>query len=182
MRQPLPAGHVDDPTPPAALLQGRLQMAIIMFVLAGALWFLLLGWIIHLWSAVDAVRWKPTVPASALKIALLAPMPTASDRITVVENSLRVAIVWNPWRISRAHPSSRGIPRRPASVPAQRRVPELAARGVLIACCDRLHREVRPDLLPDLGLDCGPAEKNSASFPHSPVTSPPRSPWCRSAC
>jgi TM2 domain-containing membrane protein YozV len=44
------------------LLQGRLQMAIIMFVLAGALWFLLLGWIVHLWSALDAARWKPMVP------------------------------------------------------------------------------------------------------------------------
>ncbi len=41
------------------LLQGRLLMAIIMFVLAAALWFFLLGWIIHLWSIIDAARWKP---------------------------------------------------------------------------------------------------------------------------
>ena len=41
------------------LIQGRLVMAAIHFVLAGALWFLLLGWIIHLWSIVDAALWKP---------------------------------------------------------------------------------------------------------------------------
>ena len=40
------------------LLQGRLLMAIIMFVLAGVLWFFLLGWIIHLWSILDAALWK----------------------------------------------------------------------------------------------------------------------------
>lgn len=32
------------------LLQGRLLMAVIQFLLAGALWFLLLGWVVHLWS------------------------------------------------------------------------------------------------------------------------------------
>ena len=41
------------------LIQGRLVMAAIHFVLAGILWFLLLGWIIHLWSIVDAALWKP---------------------------------------------------------------------------------------------------------------------------
>jgi TM2 domain-containing membrane protein YozV len=41
------------------LLQGRLLIAIIMFVLAGALWIILLGWVIHLWSIIDAVVWKP---------------------------------------------------------------------------------------------------------------------------
>jgi len=41
------------------LLQGRLLMAIIMFVLAGALWVFLLGWIIHLWSILDAAKFKP---------------------------------------------------------------------------------------------------------------------------
>ncbi len=41
------------------LLQGRLLMAIIMFVLAGLLWLLLLGWIIHLWSILDAALFKP---------------------------------------------------------------------------------------------------------------------------
>ena len=41
------------------LLQGRLVKAIIMFVLAAALWIVLLGWIIHLWSILDAALWKP---------------------------------------------------------------------------------------------------------------------------
>lgn len=41
------------------LLQGRLVIAIVMFVLAAALWFLLLGWIVHLWSILDAALWKP---------------------------------------------------------------------------------------------------------------------------
>ena len=41
------------------LLQGRLVMAAIMFVLAAALWVILLGWIIHLWSILDAAVWKP---------------------------------------------------------------------------------------------------------------------------
>ena len=41
------------------MLQGRLLMAVIQFVLAGALWFLLLGWIVHVWSVIDAALWKP---------------------------------------------------------------------------------------------------------------------------
>jgi len=41
------------------LLQGRLLMAIVQFVLAGVLWFFLLGWLIHLWSVLDAAMWKP---------------------------------------------------------------------------------------------------------------------------
>jgi len=41
------------------LLQGRLGMAFVQFVLAGVLWFFLLGWIIHLWSILDAALWKP---------------------------------------------------------------------------------------------------------------------------
>lgn len=41
------------------LLQGRLLIAIIQFVLAGILWVFLLGWIIHLWSIIDAARYKP---------------------------------------------------------------------------------------------------------------------------
>jgi len=41
------------------LLQGRLLMAIVHFVLAGALWFFMLGWIIHLWSILDAAKFKP---------------------------------------------------------------------------------------------------------------------------
>jgi len=42
------------------LLQGRLLMAIIHFVLAGALWIVMLGWIIHLWSIIDAAMFKPS--------------------------------------------------------------------------------------------------------------------------
>jgi len=41
------------------LIQGRLLMAIIMFVLAGVLWLVLLGWLIHLWSIIDAAMFKP---------------------------------------------------------------------------------------------------------------------------
>ena len=41
------------------LIQGRLLMAIIMFVLAGVLWIVLLGWLIHLWSIIDAAVYKP---------------------------------------------------------------------------------------------------------------------------
>jgi TM2 domain-containing membrane protein YozV len=43
------------------LVQGRLGMAIIQFVLAIVLWIFLLGWAIHLWSIVDAALWKPRV-------------------------------------------------------------------------------------------------------------------------
>lgn len=41
------------------LLQGRLLIAIIMFILAGGLWFFFLGWIVHIWSIIDAARFKP---------------------------------------------------------------------------------------------------------------------------
>jgi TM2 domain-containing membrane protein YozV len=41
------------------LLQGRVMAALIQFVLAGVLWFILLGWIVHIWSIIDAARWKP---------------------------------------------------------------------------------------------------------------------------
>ena len=40
------------------LIQGRVLMALIMFVLAGVLWVVLLGWLIHLWSIVDAAMFK----------------------------------------------------------------------------------------------------------------------------
>jgi hypothetical protein len=42
------------------LLQGRLLMAIVQFCLAAILWFVLLGWVIHLWSILDAALFKPT--------------------------------------------------------------------------------------------------------------------------
>jgi len=41
------------------LLQGRLLRAIIQFVLASVLWFIWMGWLIHLWSVLDAALWKP---------------------------------------------------------------------------------------------------------------------------
>lgn len=41
------------------LLQGRLLMAIVQFVLTGILWIFLLGWIIHIWSIIDAALFKP---------------------------------------------------------------------------------------------------------------------------
>ncbi|MBD2753422.1 hypothetical protein [Spirosoma validum] len=41
------------------LLQGRLLMAILQFVLAAVLWFILMGWVIHLWSIIDAARYEP---------------------------------------------------------------------------------------------------------------------------
>jgi TM2 domain-containing membrane protein YozV len=41
------------------LVQGRLIMAAIQFVLAAVLWFVFMGWIIHLWSILDAALWKP---------------------------------------------------------------------------------------------------------------------------
>ena len=43
------------------LIQGRLMIAVIQFVLAAVLWFVLLGWAIHLWSVLDAAMWKPKV-------------------------------------------------------------------------------------------------------------------------
>ena len=41
------------------LLQGRLVMAIVQFLLAAALWFVLLGWAVHLWSVIDAAKFAP---------------------------------------------------------------------------------------------------------------------------
>ncbi len=41
------------------LLQGRLLMAAVHFVFAGFLWIFLLGWIVHLWSILDAAKFNP---------------------------------------------------------------------------------------------------------------------------
>jgi TM2 domain-containing membrane protein YozV len=41
------------------LVQGRLLKAVVMFVLAAALWIVWMGWIIHLWSILDAALYKP---------------------------------------------------------------------------------------------------------------------------
>jgi TM2 domain-containing membrane protein YozV len=43
------------------LLQGRLLMAVVQFLLAGMLWFVLMGWIIHIWSIIDAARFTPPI-------------------------------------------------------------------------------------------------------------------------
>jgi TM2 domain-containing membrane protein YozV len=40
------------------LVQGRLLAAAVQFVLAAVLWWVLLGWIIHIWSIIDAARYK----------------------------------------------------------------------------------------------------------------------------
>ncbi|HEY9512862.1 MAG TPA: hypothetical protein VIQ48_09865 [Rhodanobacter sp.] len=41
------------------LVQGRLLKAIIMFVLAALLWLILMGWLVHLWSILDAALYQP---------------------------------------------------------------------------------------------------------------------------
>ncbi|QWT19784.1 hypothetical protein KPL74_18815 [Bacillus sp. NP157] len=41
------------------LVQGRVFKALIMFVLAAVLWIVWLGWLIHLWSIVDAAMFRP---------------------------------------------------------------------------------------------------------------------------
>jgi len=45
------------------LIQGRVLKALVMFVLAGVVWvvsFGTLGWVIHLWSVIDAALHKPS--------------------------------------------------------------------------------------------------------------------------
>ncbi len=41
------------------LLQGRWLMALMMFLLTGLLWVIWLGWVIHLWSILDAALHRP---------------------------------------------------------------------------------------------------------------------------
>ena len=41
------------------LLQGRWLWAGALFVLTALLWLILLGWIIHLWSIIDAALYEP---------------------------------------------------------------------------------------------------------------------------
>lgn len=41
------------------LLQGRLLAAILQFVLAVILWVIWLGWIVHLYSIIDAAMFTP---------------------------------------------------------------------------------------------------------------------------
>jgi TM2 domain-containing membrane protein YozV len=41
------------------LVQGRLFAAVVQFVLGAVLWIFWLGWLVHLWSIIDAARYKP---------------------------------------------------------------------------------------------------------------------------
>ena len=41
------------------LLQGRWLLAGFMFVMTFVLWLILLGWVIHLWSIIDAALYTP---------------------------------------------------------------------------------------------------------------------------
>ncbi|MGA3171499.1 MAG: hypothetical protein ABSE62_10845 [Chthoniobacteraceae bacterium] len=41
------------------LLQGRPFAALMQFCLAGLLWVILLGWLAHLWSCLDAAMFEP---------------------------------------------------------------------------------------------------------------------------
>ncbi len=41
------------------LLQGRFIKALLMFIFAGLLWVVWLGWIIHIWSIIDAALYRP---------------------------------------------------------------------------------------------------------------------------
>jgi len=43
------------------LLQGRWILAGFMFVMSIVLWVILLGWVIHLWSIIDAALYSPPV-------------------------------------------------------------------------------------------------------------------------
>ncbi len=41
------------------LVQGRPLLALVMFVLASVLWIVWLGWVIHLWSVLNAALYRP---------------------------------------------------------------------------------------------------------------------------
>jgi TM2 domain-containing membrane protein YozV len=41
------------------LIQGRPLCALVFFVSAALLWIIMMGWIMHLWSILDAALWKP---------------------------------------------------------------------------------------------------------------------------
>lgn len=44
------------------LLQGRWLLAGLMFIMTAVLWLILLGWIIHLWSIIDAALYRQPDP------------------------------------------------------------------------------------------------------------------------
>jgi TM2 domain-containing membrane protein YozV len=41
------------------LIQGRILAALLQFIVTGLLWLILLGWLGHILSCIDAARWKP---------------------------------------------------------------------------------------------------------------------------
>ena len=41
------------------LVQGRLLAAAVQFILGAALWFVFLGWLVHLYSIYDAAVYRP---------------------------------------------------------------------------------------------------------------------------
>ena len=41
------------------LVQGRFLAAIFFFLASVILWFVFLGWLIHLWACLNAALWKP---------------------------------------------------------------------------------------------------------------------------
>ena len=41
------------------LLQGRVLMATVHFLLGCVMWIFLLGWLVHIWSTIDAARYVP---------------------------------------------------------------------------------------------------------------------------
>ncbi len=41
------------------LVQGRPLAALVHFVLASVLWIIFMGWIVHLWSIIDAAPFVP---------------------------------------------------------------------------------------------------------------------------
>lgn len=45
------------------LVQGRWLSAGLQFVLAGVLWLIWLGWIVHLYSIIDAARYRGPAPS-----------------------------------------------------------------------------------------------------------------------
>ncbi|HCW76119.1 MAG TPA: hypothetical protein DHU63_06225 [Candidatus Marinimicrobia bacterium] len=42
------------------LLQGRVSVGAFQFIFAMIMWYFFLGWLIHLWSVVDAAKWTPS--------------------------------------------------------------------------------------------------------------------------
>jgi TM2 domain-containing membrane protein YozV len=40
------------------LIQGRVLAALVQFILTGLLWLITFGWLGHIFSCVDAARWK----------------------------------------------------------------------------------------------------------------------------